>query len=153
MIVLNATNETHSVMAFGNYFTLPPKKFKVFHDTVGNFIVTEKGYLGFVSLPEEFEDPSYITKEEGKAAYEAAEKNGIENYVRHLKQIVYNNQVSLKRDLEMKNIKMDPRGLATDGELAAMEKLAVYMDTETAAQAKKIQRIKELEQKIGKIEK
>jgi uncharacterized protein YdhG (YjbR/CyaY superfamily) len=153
MLVMNATNQTQHVTAFGNHFTLSPKQIKNFQDNIGTFLVTTKAEYGLVALPEEFENPDYKATEEGKAKLKEAESNGIANFIKRLKQIVYNHQVSLRMDLEQANIKADPKSFATDGEIEAMEILASYLDKEDAEQAKKIKKIKELEQRIGKIEK
>lgn len=153
MVVLNATNEDQHVVVFGNHFQMKSKQIKVFQDRIGDFLVSERSEKGFIALPDEFEEPGFQNTPEGKEILALKTQEGVANYLRKLKQIAYNAQVSVKQDLEKSGIKADHRTWTTDGELAAMELLSKYMDKEEDKAAKKAQRVKELEQKIGKLEK
>lgn len=149
MIVFNATNEPQSVQAFGNWFTFKPKQFKVMTENLGHFLITNRSEDGFVGLPEAFEDPSYKDTPDGKVAYLAAEKLGIQNYLKKMHEIVDNNVRSLGRDLQMANIQTDPREFMSEGEFKALETLARYKDLEQDEMAKKAQKARELEEKLG----
>lgn len=150
--IYNPTTEPAHVIAFGNHFTMKPGQIKNFQDHISDFLASERGEFGLVSLPDAFEDPEYQKSEEGQAIMAAKKAEGIAARIRKLKEIVYNNQVSLKQDLEIRNLKVDPRTLASDGELAAMVELAKYQDAESDEAQKKVEKIKALEKKIGKVE-
>lgn len=152
-MIMNASVETVHTVVFGNHFTLKPGQMKNFTDHVGKFMSIERRYLGLVGLPEQCEDPEFLASPEGKAVVEAARKQGIENRCRHLRELVYNNQVSLKNDLDKANIKADPRAFASDGEIAAMQELVKYQVAKDDTEAKRVEEIKKLEEKIGKVTK
>jgi len=147
-IVFNATNETQSVKAHGNWFTFKPKQTKQMDDGVAHFLITMRGENGLVGLPAEFEDPTYKATPEGKAAYEEAEKTGIDAYIKHLRSMIHNNQVSLRRDLEKANMKYGPELEASQGELEAMRLVAKYQKNMEDAEQKKADEIKELMRKL-----
>lgn len=147
-IVFNATNELVTVKAHGNWFTFKPKQFKVMNDEIANFLVTARAEKGLVSLPNEFEDPSYSRSEEGQEILAKQEAEGIARYLAKLTEIVNNNRISLKKDLQMKNIQTDPSAFMSDGEMYAMEKLAEYRFSGKDEQQKRIDRIKELSREL-----
>jgi hypothetical protein len=152
-LVMNASCETQVFKVFGNVFTLKPGQIKMFQDNISQEIAISRRSFGLVQLPEEFTDPEFARSEEGKKLLLAKKAEGIQNRVQYLKTIVYNLQVSLKNDLDKANLKVDPRALASEGEIAAMEELAKYQDNEEDEKHKKLERVKELEKKLGKAEK
>lgn len=152
-LIYNATNEKQHVVVFGNHFQLEAGKIKNFQDHISHYIATERAEFGLVSLPEQFEDPDFSKSEEGKKILAEKKEEGLKRYIGRLKTIAYNNLVSLKQDLEKANLKVDSRSFATDAELDAMELLAKYQASQDDKVEKKVQRIKELEAKIGRIEK
>lgn len=150
-LVINASAETQEFKVFGNYFTLKPGQIKMFQENISRFIATNettKG-LGLVGLSDAFEDPSHKDSAEGKKELEARLKDGVDARVRTLRALVYNNQVSLRRDLEMANIKADPKAFASEGEVKAYEELVKYQKVNDDVEAAKVQRLKDLEKKIG----
>ncbi len=151
--VMNASCETQETKVFGNYFTLTPGQIKNFQDHIAFELTTSRAHQGFVTLPDEFEDPSFKNSDAGKQIIAQKKAEGVNARCRYLKEIVYNNQVSLRQDLEKANIKADPRVFASAGEIAAMEDLARYQDKSEDEAKAKVERIKDLEKKIGKIEK
>lgn len=153
MLLYNCTNEPQTVKALGNWFSFKPHQVKSVQDNIGRFIATERQINGIMSLPEEFEDPEYKTTEEGKAKLAAIEEAGLKAYLGHLRSVIYNNQVSLRQDLEKANIKADPAVFASEGELEAMRLLAKYQSREEDAAQKKADEVKELMKQVGPINK
>jgi hypothetical protein len=150
-MIMNASCETVHTVVYGNHFTLKPGQMKNFTDHVGRFMAIERRYLGLVGLPDECEDPEFVKSPEGQAVLERARKEGIENRCKFLRELIYNNQVSLKNDLDRANIKADVRGFASEGEIAAMQELVKYQVAKDDTEAKKVEEIKKLEEKIGKV--
>lgn len=144
MLVMNSTTENVKVQAFGNWFEFKPGQVKNLNDTLGQFMVTDKAYLGLVALSEQvMEDP---TSAEAIAAKEEARKVGIQRRIDYLKKNIHNLEVSLRRDLEMKNIKADPLTFATDSELSSYKELAklqAFSEDAGKKRAEEIAKIKE----------
>jgi hypothetical protein len=152
-LVMNATNREQHVVVFGNHFTLKPNQIKNFTDNIANFMCADRRDFGLVGLPEEFSDPGFAATDDGKRILAEKKAEGTANYIRRLKQIVYNAQVALRQDLEKANLKVDWKAFASDGEMAAMEELAKYQDAEDSKQADRVEKLKQLEARVGKVEK
>lgn len=146
----NTTEEKQSVKAVGNWFEFKPGQIKLMNDDIGSFIVKDKKEHGIVALPQEFEEPAYKESEEGKAILAAKKAEGLNNYIDHLRMIVSNNIVSLRRDLEQANIKTDPTVMASDGELKALQLLSKYQANQDDAAKIRSEQMKELLKQIGK---
>jgi hypothetical protein len=153
MMIMNASAQEQHVVVFGNHFTLKPGQIRNFQDHIGHYMMTDRRDFGLVALPESFEDPEFAKSAEGQKILAEKKAEGCANRVKFLKGLIYNEQVSLKQDLEIANIKVDPRIFSSDGIIAAMEELARYQDQEADAQQQKVERVKALEKKIGKVEK
>lgn len=151
MLIYNATKEVQSVKALGNWFTFKPKQIKMLQDDLGQFLAEERADHGLVAIPEKFEDAAYLASEEGKKELGEYEQRGIDAYVRSLRQVIYNNQVSLRQDLEMANLKVDPSSMATDGELRAMQLVAKYQKDEEDKDQKRADEVRELMKKVGTV--
>lgn len=147
-IILNATNETISVKAHGNWFTFKPKQYKIMNDDLVAFLSAHRAEDGLVELPTDFEDPSHLKTPEGKEAFAKAEAEGVARYVAKLKETVNNCLISMKKDLQMKNIQTDPRAFMSDGEMKALEKLAEYQTAGKDEEQKRVDRARELEKKL-----
>lgn len=152
-LIMNTTNETQKVRAFGNFFEFKPKQIKPMQEHIADFIASERSYQGMVALPESFEDLEYRQSDEGKAQLKELERQGIESYLGHLRSIIYNNQVSLRQDLEQSGIKADPASFASEGELEAMRLVASYQSKKDDEAQKRIDEVKELVKKVGPITK
>lgn len=150
--IMNASAEEQTVKVRGNYFHFKPGQIKQFDDSFAHFMVTERAYLGLVDLPRQFEDLEFKGTEEGKKILAEKAKQGIDARVKHLRSVIYNNEVSLRQDLEKKNIKVDPKVYASDGEIAAYEELIKYQSKDSDAAQKRVDRIKELEAKLKESE-
>jgi hypothetical protein len=147
-LILNASCEDQHVVVFGNHFSLKAGQIKNFEDKIAHFLATDRADRGLVSLPDEFMEPEYKTSEDGARILEEKRKQGVENRVRYLRQIAYNNEVSLRQDLEKANIKADPKSFASDGELRAYEELVKYQKKQDDGDAKKAAKIVELQKQL-----
>lgn len=149
-MILNALDRDNQVTVGGNTFTFKPRQIKHFYQTsIANLIAREKSEFGFVALPEEFEDLEYRNSPEAKQIIESKTKEGVENYCRRLRQLIYNEQVSLKRDIEVSGSKEDHRIHLTDGMVQNMEELAKYQSQKSDAEQRRLDKIKQLEKSIG----
>lgn len=160
MLVLNCLDEDKSTTVGGNTFFFKAKQLKHFHnEDIAKIIVRNKAEDGFVELPNDLEYlahiPPHKTFEEMASPehlkiIEDARKKGIENYIAKLRKLVYNAQVSLPRDLARKDYKYDPRIEYSDGDLHNIQQLLKYQTSKEDASQAKIEKIKELEKKLGK---
>lgn len=147
-LVLNASAEDQTVKIRGNYFNFKPGQIKVFEDSFAHFMVTDRAYLGLVDLPEDFADPAYKDTEPGKAKLLEKTTQGIASRTKFLREIIYNNEVSLRSDLEKSNIKVDPKVYASDGEVRAYQELLKYQRKEQDENQKRVELLKDLEKQV-----
>jgi hypothetical protein len=151
-IVANATQENITVKIAGNYFTFKPGQERVIHNaSIARFIEMDLKDSGLVVLPELMTEDEEVTPEElEQRKIDGAERKkqileeGLDRYVAKHREIIYNNQVSLRRDLEMANIKADPAAFASKGELDAMRLVAKYQKRSEDAEQAKIDEVKKL---------
>lgn len=150
--VMNCLDEDQTVIVGGKHFAFKARQVKQFYqDQFADFILREKADAGFVEIPSIVgEDDNSSTPVTDKEALDAKRKDGIEAYCRRLRQLIYNCQVSLQRDLDIKGIKIDYKALASDGDLRNMEKLAKYQGKKEDADQLKVDRIKQLEKQLEK---
>lgn len=144
-LVLNASSVEQTVQAHGAWFTFGPGQMKMMNDDKVGFLTSYKAYMGFVALPESMEDPAFANSEAGKKILAEAKAAGVNNRIKHLDAVKQNELVSLKRDLEQKNIKADVRAFMSDGAIAAMKEIVGYQKKGQDEAAKKIAEIEELE--------
>lgn len=149
MFLLNATKEVQTVRVHGNYITFPPEKVKLVDEDKGRFICMKRQEQGIVDLPQEYEDPEWRETPEGKAAIEAKKQFGLDNYINGLRKLIYNNQVSLRMDLEKANIKADPAAFASEGELNAMRLVAKYQKSKEDDAQKRVEEVRKLVETTG----
>jgi hypothetical protein len=147
--ILNATKEKQTVKALGKWFVFNPEQVKQMSDDMTLFISQNKTEQGLVALPEQWEDMEWRSSPEGKEALSEAKKLGMEQYIANLRKLIYNNQVSLRADLEKSGIKADPAAFASEGELNAMRLVAQYQAQAEDEAQKRIQEVKELVKKTG----
>ena len=151
-IVANCTQETITVKVAGNYFTFKPGQERVIHqEAIARFIEMDLKASGLVVLPALMTDDEEVTPEqleERKLAGADHKKElleqGLDRYVARHREVIYNNQVSLRRDLDMANIKVDPAAHASKGELDAMRLVAKYQKRTEDAEQSKIDEVKKL---------
>ena len=149
-LIMNASADAVDFKVFGSHFTMKAGQIKTFQDHIARFIATNESTRnkGLVVLPDELEDLDVRQSSEGRALIEAKKKDGVNNRIAHLRQVIYNNQVSLRQDLEKSNLKADPRSFASEGEIAAYEELVKYQSSKEDEDQKRIDRIKALESKL-----
>lgn len=154
---MNSLDEDQTIVVWGKHFTFKPRQIKAIHsDEVASFILRERKEFGFIEIPklvtlEEGTVDKYDESPEGKALIEEKRKEGIEEYCRRLRRVVYNLQVSLKKDLAIKNIQMDPLTMATDEDVKHMELLVKYQAKKEDAAQVRIDRAKKLEKLLEKV--
>lgn len=154
--VMNALDEDQTAVVGGKHFSFKGRQIKPFqNDEVANVILTMKAELGFVEIPKVKSDDDSVLEDYDKSpaglvVIEEKRKSGIEAYCRRLKAIVYNLQVSLRKDLAVKNINIDPSHLATDADLQHMEQLAKYQTRKEDASQIRADKIKKLEKQLEK---
>lgn len=157
-LVYNPTSEEIKVQAYGNWFTFKPGQYKEMRNEIAEFLTVQKAYTGLVGLPifitqdmpadeaSEEEKQSYKTRK--AEAIAEAKKVGIERRIKHLNGVVKNLELSLRRDLEQKNIKVDPHLMATDGEMAAYRELAKYKAASQDEATKRVEELKKLKEQV-----
>lgn len=161
-LVYNPTADEIKVQAYGNWFNFKSGQYKEVDADIAHFLTIDKAYLGLVGLPDFIieEDPNRMDempsddivqdyRERKQAAILEAKKLGIERRVTYLKSIVTNLEVSLKRDLEQKNLKVDPHTMASKGELSAYRELAKYSQASQDDAAKQVEELKKLKEQIA----
>lgn len=158
--VWNPTEEKVETRIFGNHFEFSPGQMKNMKPEFADFVSTNRKETGLVVLPGPF-DPmneeeyreGFDKTPEGKAILEQKKEEGIRNLVEHLRWKVYNNQVSLKRDLAHHDPSNDPKRLAaieaSPGELEAMRTLAKYQRKKMDGAEKKAAEIEKLLEDVG----
>ena len=165
-IVFNGTMETVTIKAHGNFFTFKPESFKKMNDNLAQFIAEHRLEEGLVVLPSEFEDKEndgalnkeFAASEEGKAMLVTYRQKSIDGLVSKHRRVIYNNQISLARDLGKNNDKSNPALYATergaDGKCAmdSFEIVAKYQDLKKDSEQKNVDRIKEIMEKIGPVD-
>lgn len=150
-LIYNPLDKRVSVQVVGSWFDFGPGQVKLIHnDNVAHLMVTNKAGEGLVAVPDVvLEQPG---SEEAKAAKAEARKIGVKNRISHLKGIIYNLEVSLQKDLDMKNLKTDPTVFASDGELSAYRELATYKKDIQSAENARAEEIKQLKEAAKDVE-
>lgn len=150
--IANATKENISVKVAGNWFNWGPEKSRVIqNDGIAKFIQMELTDSGLYVVPTLVGEEEEITPEElelrkeaAKETIELAKQNALDRYIAKHRQVIYNNQVSLRRDLEMASIKADPAAFASDGEINSMRLVAKYQKNAEDAEQAKIDEVKKI---------
>lgn len=148
MPILNATVKDVHTKVFGNWHFIKAGQIKNFQEEVERYIALERGSLGLIAIPEEFNDPSYKDSEEGSAALKEFKKQGVMKRVAHLQWLRNNELVSLRQDLEVSNMKFDPLVLANDKIEAALEELHGYQVAQDDSDKQRVERLRKLDRKI-----
>jgi hypothetical protein len=147
--VMNASSKEQTVQAHGAYFTFTSGQIKEMSDSKVYFLSSNKAYLGFVAVPEEFSDPDYKNTAEGKAKLEALRAQGVANRIQHLEWLKNNELNSLRKDMDKANIKSDVASEMTNESTAALtsalEELKGYQVKKTDIVKERADKIRELE--------
>lgn len=104
-LVMNASSREQTVQVHGAWFTFAPGQIKTMNEDKVFFLSSTKGYMGFVSVPEKFEDLDARSTPEGKKELEQIREQGVSNRIRHLEWLRHNELKSLRQDMDKKNIK------------------------------------------------
>lgn len=148
--IMNCLEEENAVMVGGNTFTFKPNEIKwIYQDAIAHFIVSKRYEQGFVEMPAEFEDKFYWSTPEAVKIIAEKRKDGVANYCRKLRELVYNAEVSLRQDLEKANIKADPKSFASDQDLKNRELLLKYQQKKEDSDQNRIKRLKEIDEKLA----
>lgn len=158
-IVWNPTKESVSTKMQGSWFTFKPEQRKAMDDVKCRFIEEERKETGLVVLPSKF-DPmaddyseGFDKTEEGQAILETLRAKGIENLLAYHKDVIRNNQVSLRRDMAHKYPDGDSARLTavemSSGELASLQIVAKYQKAKSDVQDQKVKEINKLLDTVG----
>ena len=158
MLVLNCLDRENAVTIGGNTFTFAPRQLKNFYqEEIGKMIAGHRAHLGFVAAPDELE---YLTvkprdgkeikpDEEHKTLLSGLRQQGIDAYVENLRRLIYNEQVSLKLDMERSGDKSDPRLSLKPKMIQNMEEVIQYQSKKEDAAQIQLDKVKELEKKLA----
>lgn len=147
--VFNGTKEDVVVKLQGKYFSFKPEQIKQMDEDKAQFISMERKESGLSVLPEAFEDLEFRQSEEGQKLLQEARERGIDNLINFHREVIKNNQVSLRKDLARAGEKVDPAVEVSAGELASMQLVAKYQKSKDDAAESRIQEVKELMKKVG----
>lgn len=148
MLLYNTTSKNVHLRAHGNWFEFKVDQIKQVNESLGHFIATDKKDFGIVAIPEEFADMTYRASEEGKAKLAEYKANGIANRVAFLNRQKYNLEVSLKKDLDMKNLKLNPHIFATDKDIENMEELLDYKKSREDDETNRLNKVQAINKKL-----
>lgn len=159
-LVMNCLERENQVTIGGNTFTFSPKQIKEIHNPdIASEIVVRRQHLGFTGLPEELAylthirkgQPAPVADPEHEELIRNARQEGVNAYVNNLRRIIYNEQVSLKQDMERMNDKSDPRLMMKPQMVKNMEELVKYQTAKEDLSQQQVDKIKELEKKISAV--
>ncbi len=143
-LVMNATSKEVQVKVHGAWFTFKPNQYKEIHEAKAFHLASTCAYMGFVMLPEEFQDPAFSVTPEGKKILAEAKTNGISNRIGYLEMLKNNELVSLKKDLASKNLQIAPETFMSPGMLENLKELVSYKKESEAGEAERVAQIKTL---------
>lgn len=144
--IYNPTQKKVSARAFGSWFTFDVGQMKRMRPDIGDFLAKEKGYLGLVEVESRlYDDKEFLASEEGQQLLAKYKAEGVEKRIRHLKGVVHNETVSLRKDLETANIKADPKVYMSDGGVEAMQELVGYQQASQDEEKSRVKKIRDLE--------
>lgn len=155
--VMNALDEDQTTIVHGKHFTFKGKQIKPFqNDTIADVIIRERKEYGFVEVPkietaDEGAIEDYDRSPVGLALIEDKRKEGIDAYCARLRRTIYNLKVSLKKDLAMKNMAVDPLEMASDGDIKNMELLVKYQSKKEDANQIRLDKARKLDKALEKV--
>lgn len=147
-LIMSSSIKDVSVQVQGNWFTFKPKQIKQMDENKVFFLTSKCAYLGFIAVPDKFEDIEARSTPEGKAELAAIEAQGIKNRVEFLTYLKNNELRSLRSDLERKNDKSDPRAYMSAAMVDQLEELSKYTKKLETAKTEQLNRIKQLEKEL-----
>ncbi len=148
-LVLNASCRPQSVQVHGSWFEFQPGQIKMMNEDKVFFLTSNKSYLGFVGVSDQFEDPAYKETEKGKEELAAAKQNGVSNRIAHLEWLKNNELKSLRGDMDKANMKAEVAtemsSASSKALVGALEELKEYRAKRTDEVQDTMNRVKELE--------
>jgi len=120
---MNCLDTPVSTQAQGKWFSFKPREIKLFYQPeVARFMGQMRGDEGLVEIPDQIME---LEKDDASRIQflEERRKEGITKRVSKLEWQKYNLLASLKLDLEVKGMKVDPVVIASKGDLAALKEL------------------------------
>jgi len=121
--VMNCLDKQVSTQAHGKWFTFKPREIKMFYiPELARFMGQLRGEEGLVEIPDsimelEKDNPERIQYLEDKR------REGVNKRVQKLEWQKHNLMSSLRLDLEVKGLKVDPLILASKGDVEAIREL------------------------------
>lgn len=144
-LVINGSPELQVAEIGGRFIDFKPGEIKRLTENEAFFLESKKSYQGFKTLPQKFEDDyDYRGTPEGKKIIEERKAEGLKAYVGRLRQMVFNVEESMAKDLKGKNVATSPWSFASDEEMQALEKLAKLNAKEEDEQQAKADKAKKL---------
>lgn len=157
-IVMNCLDKEQTVAVGGNHFTFAPHQMKYFsNQNVAESLAKLRRDQGFMLMPESMEHlgllkeaqfDKIVTPEE-KEQIISIRREGIENYCRRLRELIYNATVSLQRDIDRAGLKYDARVEMTNTDIERLRELNKYQKAKQDHTQKKLDEIKELEKSLA----
>lgn len=158
--VINATEETISIKLCGNYFTFKPGASKNMKPELANFIQMDRRDSGLAVVPDLFgedvdmaemsDEQVQARKDELKEIEATAKEEALRAYLQKYRQVIANNTIHLRRDLEQANIKAAPESFVSDGELEAMRIVSRYQKKDEDKDQLRADEARKLIEKINK---
>ena len=157
-LIMNCLDKEQTTIVGGAHFSFGPHQIKYFSNPeIAANIAKLRKEDGFMRLPDELDHLGMLKPEqfekvvtpEDKATITAVRQEGVENYCRRLRELIYNATVSVQKDIDMKGLKLDARTLATKKDLERFKELAKYQKSKNDLEQKQLDEIKELEKQIG----
>lgn len=158
--VLNCLDEEKVIKVGGIFYTFKPGQMKFFHNNnIARALTRIYGEQGFVGVPEHLDHLSHLNEANFDKIVTAEEKEeiaklkeqGIEQYCKNLRRLIFNATVSVQKDIDISGAKYDARIEATDADIKRLEDLAKYQKSKSDSDQRRIDRMKELEKTVGPV--
>jgi len=158
-VILNALDKENRCTIGGNTFTFKAGQIKYFHDKgIASAIDRLKRDDGFLLLPDELEELSHLKEEtmervitpEQRAIISEKRTEGVANYCKRLRELIYNATVSLQKDIDVSGRKYDARVEANKADLERLKELAKYQAKHEDAEQQTLEEFKKLEAAVAK---
>ena len=147
--IMNTLDKPVNVKVYGNWFSFQPKQIKyIANEGVAYKMNTDLGEEGLVAFPEEAMEMDKQSAEFRRIQSEVV-KAGVFKRIKKLKEIIYNLEVSLQKDIDLKGLKTDVAAFASDGELQAYRELSVLQGYEQSEQQKRADEFKKLRETVS----
>lgn len=127
--VMNALDRPVNVQVFGSWFEFKPKQIKmIYQPHVAEKMTMDLGDEGLVDFPESLMEPENVNGDEFKKVKAEKAIEGRAKRLRKLEQIRYNEETSLRKDLQIKNLNVDPVAFTNPGLIAALKELVALKE-------------------------